>query len=48
MKHVDSIKTLKDFLEAYKKEKIEVYKFFRLCNTPKLGKDFVDEFNKTE
>ena len=48
MKHVDSIKTLKDFLEAYRKEKIEVYKFFRLCNTPKLGKDFVDEFSKTE
>jgi hypothetical protein len=39
MKHVDSIKTLKDFLEAYKTEKAEVYRFFRLNDTKKLSPD---------
>ena len=48
MKCVDKIKHLKDFLDAYKKEKIEVYKFFRLNDTLKLGKDFVDEHRSTE
>lgn len=30
MKHVDKIKHLKDFLEAYYTEKKEVYKFFKI------------------
>ena len=39
MKHAESIKTLKDFLEAYRREKSEVYKFFRLNDTKKLTPD---------
>ena len=45
MKHAESIKTLKDFLEAYRKEKSEVYKFFRLNDTKKLTPD---DIKKTE
>lgn len=39
MKHHESIKTLKDFLEAYKQEKAEVYRFFRLNDIKKLKPD---------
>jgi len=39
MKHCDTIKTLKDFLEAYKHEKSEVYRFFKLNDTKKLSPD---------
>jgi len=48
MKHADTIKTLKDLLEAYRKEKQEVYRFFRLGDTKKLGKDFIDEHREVE
>ena len=48
MKHSDSIKTLKDFLDAYKKEKLEVYKFFRLSDTPKLIATNESELRKAE
>lgn len=48
MKHADKIKHLKDFLEAYKLEKSEVYKFFRIGDTKKIDKDFIDEHKKVE
>lgn len=47
MKHCESIKTLKDFLEAYKKEKSEVYKFFKIGGTKKLNPDDIQRAEQT-
>lgn len=44
MKHIDEIKHLKDFLDAYKKEKIEVFKYFKL-DMPKIN---IDEYKRAE